>query len=219
MTAGRGISHSEISTKTTDVLHGVQLWVALPDADRHVAPAFEHYVPKPVRGPGWEARVLTGSLLGETSPVRTFTPLLGAEIMLAAGARLTLDLDDSFEHGVLLDLGALEVAGHPVAEGELAYFGPGAATVELVATQESRLMLLGGPPFGEAIVMWWNFIGRTHEEVVEARTQWQDQITRDGAYVDHAQRVRPGRFAIVAGEDLAPLPAPELPNVRLKERR
>ena len=85
MTAGRGISHSEFSTPDTTVLHGAQLWVALPDAARHMAPTFEHYRPEPVSGTGWTLRVFLGSLSGSASPVTTHTPLLGAELLLEAG--------------------------------------------------------------------------------------------------------------------------------------
>ena len=219
MTAGRGISHSEVSTADTDVLHGVQLWIALPDGDRATDPGFEHHVPEPVRGPGWEARVLLGELLGAVSPVRTFSPLVGAEVMLAPGKRLVLDVRDSFEHGLLLDVGGLTVGGRPVAPGELAYVAPGTRTIEVEATEESRFMVLGGEPFGESIVMWWNFIGRNHDEVVGFRQEWQDQITADGEVVTDGRAVAEGRFGVVRNEPLGPIPAPGLPNVRLRQRR
>ena len=225
MTAGRGISHSEVSTPGTEVLHGAQLWVALPAATRDAEPGFEHYVPTPRRGPGWEARVFLGSLLDETSPVRTHTPLLGAEIMLAPGATLGLDVDPGFEHGVLVDTGVVGVGSPPGVEateakpGDLAYLAPGHARLELTAYDEARVLLLGGAPLGESIVMWWNFVGRSHEEVVAYREAWQAQITRDGAVVGDGQDVAEGRFGVVAGEHLPPIPAPALPNARLKERR
>lgn len=216
MTAGRGISHSEVSTAATTTLHGAQLWVALPDHARDQAPGFVHHAPDPVRREGLEARVFLGSLLGDTSPVATATPLLGAELRLDAGARVVLDVDTSFEHGVLVDLGAVRVAGHDAAAHDLVYVPPGADRLELVAGDEAvRLLLLGGPPFGEAVVMWWNFVGRTHEEVVAARAEWQAQVHGgpDGAsYVD-------GRFGIPVGDEREPVPAPELPHVRLRERR
>jgi redox-sensitive bicupin YhaK (pirin superfamily) len=209
MTAGHGISHSEISTPTTTMLHGAQLWVALPDADRDTAPAFEHHAPDPVSGDGWRALVFLGSLLGSTSPVTTFTPLLGAEVVLDPGARLPLDVDASFEHGVLVDLGSLSVCGTGVATSELAYVPPGTGSLELVAGAEgARVLVLGGPPFGEAIVMWWNFVGRSHEEIEVYRKAWQDQV---GDRQD-------GRFGVVPGE-LPWIPAPPLPNARLRERR
>ncbi|WP_372727610.1 pirin family protein [Nocardioides sp.] len=220
MTAGRGISHSEVSTPATNSLHGAQLWVALPDESRHVEPAFAHHVPDLVRGEGWEARVFLGSLLGETSPVTTYTPLLGAELSLAAGAELRLDVDPTFEHGVLVDTGSLAVEGERGAEHHLVYVPPGRSTLRLAAYDEPvRVLLLGGPPFGESIVMWWNFIGRSHEEIVAFRTEWQAQIAPDGAVVADSQEVAEGRFGVVIGDHLPPIPAPELPNVRLRVRR
>lgn len=210
MTGGRGISHSEISTPGTAELHGVQLWVALPDGSRDVPPDFAHHVPPELTGAGWTARVFLGSLLGHTSPVTTYTPLLGAEIALAAGTTLALDVDASFEHGVLLDRGAVAVDGREVGPGELAYAPPGRERLTVAAHADARVVLLGGPPFGESIVMWWNFVGRTHEEIVGFRDEWQGQITADGTGVVD------GRFGVVS--DMPPIPAPALPNARLRSR-
>lgn len=224
MTGGRGISHSEVSTADTEVLHGAQLWVALPDHARDTAPAFEHYAPPAVGGAGWEARVFLGSLLGSTSPVATFTPLLGAEVLLQPDASLAVDLDPTFEHGVLVDSGdvtaATDAGGAHAGQGDLLYLPPGPGQRVLRAGAEgARILLLGGPPFGESIVMWWNFVGRSHEEIVEYRAAWQAQISdADGRVVRDGQEVADGRFGIVAGDHLPPIPAPELPNARLRER-
>ncbi|WP_028637287.1 pirin family protein [Nocardioides sp. URHA0032] len=211
MTAGRGISHSEVSTPSTTSLHGAQLWVALPDSDRGTDPTFAHHAPDPVVGAGWEARVFLGSLLGDTSPVPTYTPLLGAELLLEPRTNLGLDVDEAFEHGVLVDTGILGVHGIEGKQHDLAYVPPGRRTLTLTSYDEPvRLLLLGGPPFGEAIVMWWNLVARTHEEVVAWRAEWQAQIT-DAGLVD-------GWFGIPVGDELPPIPAPPLPNARLKER-
>ena len=162
MTAGRGISHTEVSTPGTTVLHGAQLWIALPDASRDCDPGFEHFAPAPVRGPGWEARVFIGSLLGAT--------LAGDHPHPAARRR------DHDRHGQerrdrgRRDLRARRaprrrasssVDGTELKPSELGYLEPGSTTITITAHEEARLLLLGGPPFGEAIVMWWNFIGRT----------------------------------------------------------
>lgn len=211
MTAGRGISHSEVSTAATTTLHGAQLWVALPDTARHTDPGFAHHVPTPVTGPGWVARVFLGSLLGDASPVETFTPLLGAELLLEPGTTITLDVDARFEHGVLVDAGVVAVDGTDAKPADLAYVEPGCTSLTLTSYAEPvRLLLLGGPPFGEEIVMWWNIVARTHEEVVEWREAWQRQIT-DAGLVD-------GWYGVPVGDELPPIPAPALPNVRLKQR-
>ena len=223
MTAGYGISHSEISTPETTVLHGVQLWTALPAADRDAAPAFVHHVPPVVHLPDGELRVFLGALAGTTSPVRTFSPLVGAEIVLRAGGVLRIDLDRRFEHGVLVDAGTVDVDGAPGTRGELLYLPPGRDELTVQAggaagDPDVRLVLIGGAPLGEQIVMWWNFVGRSHDEVVAARSQWQAEIgvgTTGSVGPTGTAATRP-RFGIVPG--LEPLPAPELPGIRLIPR-
>ncbi|MDN5746853.1 MAG: pirin family protein, partial [Nocardioidaceae bacterium] len=125
MTGGHGISHSEVSTADTRTLHGAQLWVALPEADRDTAPGFEHYAPTRIAGDGWQARVFLGSLLGDRSPVQTFTPLLGAELLLAPRARVVVPVDQAFEHGALVDTGSLTVVESAANAGALIYVPTG----------------------------------------------------------------------------------------------
>ncbi|WP_445167866.1 pirin family protein [Mycolicibacterium sp. Dal123E01] len=208
MTAGAGICHSEVSTPSTTVLHGVQLWVALPDSDRDTARDFDHYVPEPVSRGGAAIRVFLGELAGDRSPVHTFTPLLGAQLDLAAGCTLDLDIDPGFEHGVLLDLGRVDVAGHTLHSGQLAYLGPGSTSLRLrnPGGMASRVVLLGGAPFTEELLMWWNFVGRSHDEIVSYRQQWQDGDDRFGAVNGYTGSI-------------PRLPAPTLPATRLRPRR
>jgi redox-sensitive bicupin YhaK (pirin superfamily) len=208
MTAGAGICHSEVSTSAITVLHGVQLWVALPDAARHTERRFDHYAPQPVSRGEALVTVFLGELAGQRSPVSTFSPLLGAQIDLPAGVSLELDVNPSFEHGVLLDAGALETAGTAVARGAMAYQGTGRDSLVLINTGDGpvRAVLLGGEPFTDELLMWWNFVARTHEEIVEYRAQWQ---------------ARSDRFGEVSGYRGEPswLPAPPLPTTRLKPRQ
>jgi len=216
MTAGRGISHSEFSTPDTEILHGAQLWVALPDNSRQMEPTFEHFRPEPVHGDGSTLRVFLGSLAGSTSPVATHTPLLGAEIMLEADAQLTLDLNPSFEHGLLVDTGVPTLNGTVVQTGHLAYIPVGNSSLTLFAgSVPVRVLLIGGEPLGEQILMWWNFVGRSHEEIRDYRAQWQAEIGESDGGPAAADDPRFGIFP--AGEP-APIPAPPLPTVRLRPR-
>lgn len=216
MTAGHGISHSEEGTlerfPDQGVLHGVQLWTALPDADRHVAPAFEHVDHAPtILVDGARVQVFMGSLGGATSPARAYSPLVAAQVDIPARSVVRLPVRAGFEHAVLVDTGALTVEGQLVAPAWLAYLAPGLDEIVLTTGDEPvRAVLVGGEPFHEEILMWWNFVGRTHEEIVEARAQWE------AAVADSASGGQ--RFGSVPGYDGAPLPAPELPQVRLRPR-
>ncbi|MFF3756408.1 pirin family protein [Streptomyces sp. NPDC002185] len=204
MTSGRAISHSEESPRPhARLLHGAQLWVALPDAHRHVEPHFEHHAELPrVTAPGLTATVILGSLDGAASPGTTYSPLVGADLALAAGTETALPLEPDFEYAVLAMSGEAEVDGVPVLPGSMLYLGCGRTELPLRAVSDAGLMLLGGEPFEEEIVMWWNFVGRTDEEIREAREQW---MTSD-------------RFGEVKGYDGGRLDAPEVPPTPLKAR-
>ena len=207
MTAGAGICHSEVATPETTILHGVQLWVALPDGDRHTARDFAHHVPEARVVDGATVRVFLGELAGDRSPVHTFTPLLGAQVDIAPRATVSLTVEPSFELGVLLDAGAVEVNGTALSRADLAYQSPGSDRLAIVnrGEQPARMILLGGPPFGEALLMWWNFVGRSHDEIVAYRQAWQDRSDQFGEVIGY-------RGAVDR------LPAPGMPGTRLKPR-
>ncbi|MEN9608503.1 MAG: hypothetical protein RLZZ06_434, partial [Actinomycetota bacterium] len=199
MTAGRGISHSEISLVGSDSLHAAQLWLALPDSARKTDPYFEHHgeLPKLTFGES-TATVFIGSLGEATSPATIYSPLVGAELKVSG--KLDLPLNPAFEHGVLLLSGSLSVNGQALAVDELAYLSVGEpASLE----GNGVALLLGGEPFTEHIVMWWNFIGRSHAEIVAWREAWNAQGSDWPSFEDK-----------VGGW----IPAPELPNVTLQAR-
>jgi len=173
MTSGHGIAHSEQSTGPSSRLHGVQLWVALPDADRHQSPHFEHHADLP----SWSdskasGTVLMGSLGGVSSPARAYSPIIGAHLRLVAGATETVPLDRAFEHAVLLLDGAADVDGATLEIGALLYLGGSRTELALASEPGAQILLIGGAPFEEDLLMWWNFVGRTYDEIVEARTTW-----------------------------------------------
>ncbi|MEU6849441.1 pirin family protein [Actinacidiphila alni] len=205
MTSGRAIAHSEESPRDhARLLHGAQLWVALPDASRHIAPAFEHHpvLPEITGGGGLHATVILGDLDGAASPGTTHTPLVGADLTLAPGTDTRLPLRPDFEYAVLTMSGESHVDGVPLAPGSLLYLGCGRRDLPLRADTSASLMLLGGEPFEEQIVMWWNFVARTGDEIAEARTAWQSGT----------------RFGEVHGYDGDRLTAPDLPATPLKPR-
>lgn len=127
MTSGRAISHSEESPRShTRLLHGAQLWVALPDAHRHVEPHFQHHTDLPtVSAPGVTATLILGELDGTASPGTAYTPIVGADIALTSGAEARLPLEPDFEYAVLSMSGRADVDGVPVLPGSMLYLGCG----------------------------------------------------------------------------------------------
>jgi redox-sensitive bicupin YhaK (pirin superfamily) len=202
MTSGAGITHAEQSpVPHPALLHGVQLWVALPDAARTVTPAWEHHANLPVqRDHGMTATVILGDLGGATSPGQVHSPLVGVDIGLAPGADALVPLEAQFEHAALIMSGSAEVDGAHLTPGSMIYLGCARRDLELASTAGARVLLIGGVPFEEEIVMWWNFVARSNDEIVTAREQWMTGST----------------FGDVAGYDGFRLPAPDLPPGKLK---
>lgn len=216
MTSGHGIAHSEYSVGEDAVaLDALQLWVALPESRRHGAPAFERHEDLPVLpltaidGPDAEATVVLGELGGVASPASVYTPIVGAELRIPAGSRVRLPLDPAWEHalvGVEGDLSVMTDAATWVAldDSHLLYLGVQRDGIEVSSESGATVFLLGGEPFEDDIVMWWNFVARSHEEVVQAREDWEADSARFGHVVDH-------------GDER--IPAPPMPAVRLTRRR
>jgi redox-sensitive bicupin YhaK (pirin superfamily) len=228
MTAGRGIAHSEVSTAGTSVLHGAQLWLALPAASAGMPPRFEHHAP-PVLEPahGVRAQVFVGELWGSASPVRVETPLVGAEVSLVAGASVEVPVPGGFELAVLVDSGSVTVAAQALAAAEMGVLEAGAVgdggVVMTAGDEGARVLLLGGEPFGEEVVMWWNFVGRSHEDVASAREAWEAEAVayEEGSGAGQGPTgAGSGRFGTVPGYEgeVSRIPAPALPGVHLRPR-
>ena len=204
MTAGHGIAHAEDSIANGPArLHGLQLWVALPDADRHQQPHFEHHARLPTLLDGAvTTTVIIGELAGERSAALSYSPLLAAEIVIAPGGSARLPIEPDFEHAVLAVEGSPVVDGVAVPTSSMLYLGLGRRHLSLSAGQGARLLLLGGTPFAENLLMWWNFVARDHDEIAQARADWE------------AGR----RFGPVPDYPGDPLAAPAMPTTRLLPR-
>lgn len=195
MSAGRGIAHAEQSpSNSSGLMHGLQLWVAQPDATRWSDPAFEHHAELPVvEFSGATATVLAGSLAGETSAARTDWPMVGLDVVV--GTSVAVPLDPSFEHAVLVMSGVPSIDGTAVPVGTTAYLSPGSPSVEIDGS--ARVVVVGGAPFEAPIAMSWNFVARTRDELDEAHRDWAEVIAHGGSQ----------RFGDVRSE-LSMVPAP-----------
>jgi len=203
MTAGRGIAHSEESIGTQGSVHAAQLWIALPDAHRHVEPAFVHHPQLPtVKVDGFRATVLAGRSFGLDSPVQSFSPLVGVDLVADAASRTRVPLRPDFEHAVLCLRGAARIDGQPIEPGALHVAAPGREHSELACDAAAQLLLIGGAPFDEPLLIWWNFVARTQAEVDAAAADWN---------AGH-------RFGEVPGTRLPRVPAPDTAGLRLRAR-
>ena len=213
MTSGRGIAHSEKSpAQRPAVLHGIQLWIALPSSRRFTEPGFAHHAGLPVLRDGdASVTVVAGEYRGERSPAAVYTPLVGLEVAVPAGAAAALALRPDFEYGVLAVDGPASAGAVPGADGPGAHIEPGlmahlptgvsALRLAPSGPDGGRFFVVGGEPFAERLVMWWNFVARTGEEIARFRADWAA-----------------GRFGEVPGDQGEPLAAPPLPGVPLRPR-
>ena len=203
MTSGFGIAHSELSLDVGQELHGVQLWVALPASQKDIAPHFEHHndLPK-FEYEGLQITLMMGEMNGHKSSAITYSPLIGAEITGHAN-KVSIPLNPQFEYGILVDRGTLLINGNLVKSANLHYLPAGSENLLIESNEYFRAMLIGGAPFDEEIIMWWNFIGRTHEEIVKMREDWESKSPRFASFEDRI------------GDRI---PAPNMPSLKLKPR-
>lgn len=202
MTAGRGISHAEVSPDgVPGRIHTAQLWIALPDEERNREPDFQHYPELPhIKQDGVTITLLVGSAFGKTAAPKVYTPLVGFDLSMHAAARTTLPLDPSFEHAVMPLEGSVTIDGQEVHDGEMLYLGTRRSEIDIKTSGAARLLVIGGTPFGKDVLLWWNFVGRTQEDMVEATEDW------------NAGR----RFGSVPDTGLEPLKAPSLSGLHLR---
>lgn len=175
MTSGAGIAHAEQTPREhTGRLNGVQLWTALPETDRHGSPGFAHVEEVPaIERPGGIAQVFAGSLEGARVPAPYYSPLLGADLRVHPRQRLEIPLDPAFEHAVLVMSGDCALDGEPLADRVLYYLGTTRTDASFSSRDGARVLMIGGRPFPETILMWWNFVARTPEEIAQARADWE----------------------------------------------
>lgn len=205
MSAGRGISHAEDSVPgQSGRIHAVQLWIALDEAHRHAEPAFQHYPVLPlIERHGFRITLLVGEGFGQASPVAVHSPMVGMDIAATAAGRVTIPLNPDFEHAVLPLVDEIEIDGERFDPEAMAYLSPGADQVVLNGGAGSRSVLVGGAPFAEDILLWWNFVARTTEEIRVATDDWNA-----------------GRgFGTVVGSSSRMLVAPDVAGLNLRAQR
>jgi len=198
MTAGSGIVHSERSPQSERTggphLYGMQTWLALPDGQEEIDPAFEAISDLPlVEDSCVTARIIMGSLWGCTAPTTCYAETIYAEIVLGAGGAIPLD-PEADERAIMLVGGEASVDGIPLTLYELVVLQPGAA-MSLTSASGGRVMLMGGEAFPERRYVYWNFVSSRRERIEQAKEDW-----------------RAGRFPIVPGDEQEFIPLPDKPK-------
>ena len=196
MSAGRGIAHSERSPADRNApdrrIHGLQLWVALPQTAEEGAPAFIHHdrdaLPM-VNGEGKNVRVIAGSLLGARSPLATAWDTIFADVTLAPGAAFPVDADYE-ERAIYVVSGEVEIAGDRFESGRLLVFKPG-DRITVKAMTDVRLVLVGGAAMDGPRHIWWNFVSSRKDRIEQAKADW-----------------RAGRFEKIPGDEIEFIPLP-----------
>ena len=175
MTAGVGITHSEETPAEHGTrLHGFQFWIALPDRDRFRDPSFDHFPEVPrTEHEGMDIRIFAGAALGHLSPAPIYSPLMGIDVRIERSGTHCLPLNPAFEHALLVVEGSISAQGQPCVIGNLYDLGLGRDEVRFETGAPARFVVVGGEPFPEKILMWWNFVARTHEELQAARQDWE----------------------------------------------
>lgn len=197
MTAGRGISHSErfdTMREKGGLLDGIQAWVALPDDQQEVPPAFVHMdkdeLPHATL-PGASLRIIAGTAFGHTSKLHTHSALFYVHAELTAGARVGLP-DGYSQRAVYVAHGTLEIGNEMYRAGQMIVFAAD-AHCHITAHESATVMLLGGEPVGERHI-WWNFVSASRERIEQAKVDWQA-----------------GRIALPVGDDQEFIPLPSTP--------
>ncbi|WP_180110605.1 MULTISPECIES: pirin family protein [unclassified Acinetobacter] len=186
MTAGYGISHTEVAPESETQMHAAQLWIALPDDKINMAPQFDHYPELPVVTQDViELTVLVGEFLQTKSPVKVHSELLGVDLRSSESQSTVLLLNPKFEYGFMALEGTASINGHELNEDNMVVLEPGLTQVKIDLHAGGRVLLLGGEPFESPILLWWNFVGRTQEELNIAREQWINQDERFGSIPDY----------------------------------
>lgn len=197
MTAGHGIVHTEDSLADGQRLHAAQLWIALPPEEQDCPPDFAHHPDLPQWHDGnAELTLLAGTYGERTAPARLYSPLLGLDIRSEAATEIQLQLRPEFEYGLLTLEGSVSIGEDSLRSDEFAYLGRGQDSLCLKLAAGSKVLLLGGLPFEQPVLMWWNFVAYTKAAIAEAQRQWESGNPR---------------FGLVGDPDELRLAAPPLP--------
>lgn len=181
MTAGHGITHTEYSLHDGERLHAAQLWIALPPEHKDCVPAFDHYPELPQwEENGTQFTLLAGSFADREAPATIYSPIVGIDIVASAATEVVLALNPAFEYGLMPLTGSAQIDGEAIAADELAYLGQDRSELRVALSTGTRALFIGGEPFAQPVLMWWNFVGFSKADIARAQAQWESGDARFG---------------------------------------
>ena len=197
MTAGKGIVHSERTPQylrnSDKMMHGLQIWVALPKHLELMEPEFFHVEGKGL--PEWteqgvQVKLIAGEAFGRKSEVPVYSPLYFLELKTSSRQTIKIGKDLFGESALYILEGAIESEGNTFGPKQL-LVAKDSKLCEFDMQENSTIYIFGGEPFPEGRIIYWNFVASTAERIEEAKTMWLEQS-----------------FKPVPGEiDFVPLPA------------
>ncbi len=189
MTAGRGVTHSERTSKKTRThphsLYGIQTWVALPEDQEEAPPDFEHRDKEELPSmddEGKRIRLILGSAYGQSSPVRTSSEMFYLDAALDPGAILPLP-DDHEDRGIYVLEGSIRIAEREFESGRMMVFRPGDRIAVQAGAQGARLMILGGATLNGPRYIWWNFVASSKDKIEAAKQEWRKGDWGNGMFI------------------------------------
>ncbi len=196
MTAGKGIAHAEETPGVNSgSLNGLQLWVALPDEHRHTAPSFTNIPKVPIiETHGGLIQLFAGAYNDASTPLSYYSEIIGMTVQVHSQHSIEIETNPQFEHALLLLDGDCAFENKPLTTKMLYYLGTCRESLNFYSPSGCRVLVIGGPPFPEKILMWWNFVARTPDEIRQAREDWEAHQ----------------RFGAVTGTQMQRLAAPDL---------
>jgi redox-sensitive bicupin YhaK (pirin superfamily) len=184
MTAGKGITHSE---RTPDylrhsdkMLHGLQIWIALPKELEQMDPSFVHVEENEL--PHWEQdgvaiKLIAGEAFGKKSPVPVYSPLYFLELKSKGRQKVSIGKDLYGESGLYILEGSMESEGHTFEPKQL-LVAKDSSLCEFTMNENTTIYIFGGEPFPEPRHIYWNFVATSAELIEDAKKRWLEQSSQ-----------------------------------------
>ena len=181
MTSGKGIVHSERTPdylrSSNKMLHGLQIWVALPKELEEMEPSFFHVPENQI--PEWNTdniafKLIAGEVMGKKSPVPVYSPLYLLELKSTSSQTVTIGEHLFGESALYILEGSIESEGNVFGPKQI-LIAKDSKLCTFDIAENSSIYIFGGEPFPEERIIYWNFVASTKELIEKAKEKWLTQ--------------------------------------------